>query len=258
MTSRFDPDQYERFRKEREQPFRDLARLIAPRPGMRIVDLGSGTGELTARLALELHAAHSLGIDASPAMVERAKTRATPNLEFVLGEIERFTPTVAVDLVWSHAALHWVADHAALLGRLASFLGSGGQLAIQMPANEDHPSHVVARRVASEPAFAAALGEPPRVSPVLPVERYAVLLEELGFSDQHVRLQVYVHRLNEARLVVDWIRGSLLTWYEQRLSREEFGRFVERYQAKLFQALGREPDAPFVYTYKRILIWARR
>lgn len=258
MTSRFDPAQYERFQKEREQPFCDLVRLIAAQPGLRVVDLGAGTGELTARLAAELSASHTLGVDASPAMLERARPRATATLEFVLGDIERFAPPAPVDLVWSHAALHWVPDHVTLFARLAGFLAPRGQLAIQMPANEDHPSHVVARRLAGKPPFAAALGGPPRVSPVLPVERYAVLLDELGFSEQHVRLQVYVHRLPEARLVVEWVKGSLLTWYAQRLGDELFARFLERYQAELFPALGRQPSAPFVYTYKRILLWARR
>jgi trans-aconitate 2-methyltransferase len=257
VTSRFDPTQYERFGNEREQPFHDLVRLIAPRPDMRVVDLGSGTGELTARLAAELHAAHVGGVDVSPAMHARARARATPALEFVLGDIEHFAPVGPLDLVWSHAALHWVPDHVALFRRLAGFLAPDGQLAIQMPANEDHASHVVARAVGAEPPFAAALGQPPRVSPVLPVERYATLLEELGFSKQHVRLQVYVHRLPEARAVVQWVKGSLLTWYEQRLGDELFRRFLERYEVALLGALGSRPDAPFVYTYKRLLIWAR-
>ena len=41
------PDQYERFRSERQQPFDDLLSLCHPVPGGRIVDLGCGTGDLT-------------------------------------------------------------------------------------------------------------------------------------------------------------------------------------------------------------------
>ena len=47
----WDPARYEQFAKERYAPFDDLARLIDIRPGMRVIDLGCGTGELTARLA---------------------------------------------------------------------------------------------------------------------------------------------------------------------------------------------------------------
>ena len=41
------PDCYDRFRAERTQPFDDLLALVRRAPGMRIVDLGCGTAELT-------------------------------------------------------------------------------------------------------------------------------------------------------------------------------------------------------------------
>ena len=55
-----------------------------------------------------------------------------------------------VGLVFANAALQWVDDHAALFARLASALAPGGQVAVQVPANDDHPSHLVAERVAAE------------------------------------------------------------------------------------------------------------
>ena len=55
----WDPATYEKFRDERYAPFVDLCALIEPRPGMRIIDLGCGTAELTARLAELLPAATS-------------------------------------------------------------------------------------------------------------------------------------------------------------------------------------------------------
>lgn len=258
MTAKFDPDVYGRFASERQQPFFDLLKLIAALPGMRVVDLGCGTGQLTERLHQELRARHTQGVDRSPAMLERARARATPSLEFLLGRIEHFMPSGQLDLLWSNAALHWVSDHPTLFERLTGLLAAGGQLAVQVPANEDHPSHQVARWLARQPPFAAALENGPRISPVLPVERYASLLAELEFAEQHVRLQVYVHRLPSARWIVDWVKGSLLTWYEERLDADLFGRFVDEYEKHLLERLGRPGTSPFIYTYKRILIWARR
>ena len=37
---KWNPEQYERFRDERSQPFFDLMALVAARPAMRVVDLG--------------------------------------------------------------------------------------------------------------------------------------------------------------------------------------------------------------------------
>src|SRR5262249_15299313 len=56
-AERWDPDQYERFRAERAKPFWDLAGLVEPCPGGRVVDLGCGTGELTSELHRLLRAA---------------------------------------------------------------------------------------------------------------------------------------------------------------------------------------------------------
>ena len=51
MPDAWDPAQYEKFAAERAQPFWDLAALLEDRPIRRAVDLGCGTGELTAALA---------------------------------------------------------------------------------------------------------------------------------------------------------------------------------------------------------------
>ena len=50
MTTNGDwnPEQYARFRAERSQPFYDLAALVQPHPGMRVLDLGCGDGRQAA------------------------------------------------------------------------------------------------------------------------------------------------------------------------------------------------------------------
>ena len=53
----WNPEDYERYRSERSQPFWDLAALVKPAPSLQIVDLGCGTGELTRELHRSLGAA---------------------------------------------------------------------------------------------------------------------------------------------------------------------------------------------------------
>lgn len=247
------PDVYGRFRAERRQPFDDLVALVEPRPGMRVVDLGCGTGELTAELHERLRAAETLGLDSSPRMLASCAAHERPGLRFEPGDIARFEGR-GFDLVFSNAALQWLPDHARLLGRLAAALAPGGQLAVQVPANFDYPTHVVARRIAGEEPFASALGGIVEFHGVLDPAAYAVLLHRLGFASQLVRLQVYPHLLPSREAVVDWVRGTTLTGYEARLPDELFGRFLERYRAALLDEL---PDErPFFYPFKRILLRA--
>jgi trans-aconitate 2-methyltransferase len=167
-------------------------------------------------------------------------------LRFQHGTVEAFVTDQPYDLIFSNAALHWVADHESIFRRLTAFVSRDGQLAVQMPATDDHPSHAIAAEVAKE------FGVEPRADFVLPPERYASLLHDLGYKRQHVRLQVYGHELPSAHDVVEWVRGALLTDYERRLG-ERFPQFLERYRERAVAALG---DArPLFYTYKRVLIW---
>jgi trans-aconitate 2-methyltransferase len=82
-----------------------LLDLLAPQPGERILDLGCGTGHLTAQLAAR--GTEVIGLDASPAMIEQAR-RAYSQLTFLIGDARDFTLDRPCDAVLSNAALHWV------------------------------------------------------------------------------------------------------------------------------------------------------
>jgi trans-aconitate 2-methyltransferase len=251
----WDPAQYERFERERSAPFFDLLDLVEPCPGGRVVDLGCGTGELTRSLHERTGASRTLGLDSSRAMLERSAAHTGEGLSFELGDIAEWAPSEPVDLVFTNAALHWVDDHEALFARLTSALVPGGQLAVQVPANHDHPSHLVAERVAGEEPFCDALGGYIRRSPVALPQQYAALLHRLGYESQHVRLQVYLHVLPAPETVVDWVKGTLLTDYKRRLPEAAYDEFLDRYRALLLSELPAE--RPYPFTFKRILLWGR-
>jgi trans-aconitate 2-methyltransferase len=251
----WDPTQYERFERERSAPFFDLLDLVEPCPGGQVVDLGCGTGELTRTLHERTRARSTVGLDSSREMLKRSADHAGDGLTFELGDIGEWAPSEPVDLIFSNAALHWIHDHDALLTRLTSALSPGGQLAVQVPANHDHPSHLIAEQVAMEEPFRTVLGGYVRRTPVLAPERYAQLLHCLGYGAQHVRLQVYLHLLPEAGAVVDWVKGTLLTAYRQRLPDSVYEDFVARYRELLATEL---PDErPFPFSFKRVLLWGK-
>jgi trans-aconitate 2-methyltransferase len=258
----WDPRQYNKFERQREQPFYDLLKLVHPAPGMRIVDLGCGTGKLTRILHDRLHARETLGIDRSDAMLGSARTdTAPPGLRFDVGAIEAFAdrgldPCQRPELIFSNAALHWVEHHEALVPRLAAMLAPEGQLAFQIPAQHDDATHVTAVQLALDEPYASALRGWRKPQPVLTPDGYARLLYRCGFADPIVRLIVYPHVLESRDAVVDWVKGTLLTEYARHLPPELFDRFVDDYRARLLPQL--DAARPFFFPFKRILCWGQR
>jgi trans-aconitate 2-methyltransferase len=250
----WDPAQYNRFATEREQPFWDLVRLLAPVEAPRVADLGCGDGRLTALLHGTLGAADTVGVDSSVAMNSAAAAHATDGLTFELGDIGGWEQPNARDVVFANASLHWVPDHRSVLGRWAGSLRAGGQMAVQVPANADHPAHLVAAELGAELLDEAPAD--PVAQNVLSPEEYAVLLDELGFGEQHVRLQVYTHHLPSTADVVEWVKGTTLTRFKEPLGIEGWQGFVDLYRDRLLSVLG--DRSPYLYPFKRILFWARR
>ena len=254
----WNPDQYERFFAERRQPFDDLVALCIPVPGGRVVDLGCGTGDLTAELHERMQAAETVGVDSSESMLARARANHPdlPGLTFTEGNIETWLGE-GLDLVFANASLQWVDDHLNVLARMRTALVEGGQLAFQVPSNFRHASHLLARQVANEAPFIDALDDDApedRGRFVLSPEIYADLLYELGARKQIVRMEVYGHELSSTSDVVEWVMGTLLTPYRTRLSPELFTAFVDRYRERLLEELGERE--PYFYGFRRILCWA--
>ena len=125
-----------------------------------------------------------------------------------------------------------------MIGAWTRSLRPGGQLALQVPANADHPAHLVAAELAAE-----LLAEPPAdpvARNVLAPEEYALVLDDLGFGEQQVRLQVYVHHLPSTAGVVEWVKGTTLTRFKESFGPEGWQRFVELYRP----APARRPRRP--------------
>jgi len=250
----WDPSVYERFVAERERPFLDCLGLVRRRPHLDVVDLGCGTGKLTAQLYDALGDARVLGLDSSDEMLaEAASLPSREGLHFALGTIEGFADAgERYDLIFSHAALHWVEDHRRLLPRLLARLKPGGQLVAQMPSNHRHPSQVELRKLAAEEPFVSALGGWRREVPVLEIDDYASLLFEAGAAPT-VLEKVYPHVLATAADVVGWQRGTALVPYRERLPTSLYTELEDRLLQRMKECY---PGSPVFFGFRRILMAA--
>ncbi len=250
---KWDPDQYLRFQSERFAPFRDVAGLIDARPGLRVVDLGCGTGELTAKLAGMLPESDVLGIDRSAEMLEKAQDLAAPGLRFEQASIE--VVSGEFDLVFSHAALQWVPDHPSLLQRVWEMVAPGGQLAVQLPSNHSHRAFQLVDELRETAPFSDVLtGEEARPAS-LRIDEYGRILFELGGEDMTVFEKVYHHVLENADGIAEWMSGTALLPIFAALSDEMRAAFMDRFRAGLRDAF---PGSPVYYPFRRTIFYARK
>lgn len=220
---------------------------------MRVVDLGCGTGELTRKLADRLPESEVLGIDSSPEMLERVREHERAGLRFEQAAIEETDS--AWDLVFSHAAIHWVENHHVLIPHLLSLVCQGGQLAVQLPSNQTHPSHTLIEEIASQEPFREALNGWTRTSPVLSINEYAELLYAHGGNGITVFEKVYPSLLENSDAIAEWTKGTTLVPYLERLPESLHEPFMQRYRECL-RALF--PTSPVFYTFRRTLFTATR
>lgn len=102
----------------------DLLRLLNPKPGEFILDLGCGTGQLTKKIAIA--GADVLGIDAASSMIEKAQANY-PHLRFEVGDARNFQIDQPVNAVFSNATLHWVKEADAVIKCISQNLKPGGR-----------------------------------------------------------------------------------------------------------------------------------
>ncbi|MGA7690518.1 MAG: methyltransferase domain-containing protein, partial [Jiangellales bacterium] len=106
---------------------------LDPRPGERILDVGCGTGDLTARLVDS--GAQVVGLDSDAAMAQAFRARL-PGVPLVVHDAQQPWPNGQpldrpFDAVFSNAALHWMPDAEAVAASMAAALVPGGRLAAE-------------------------------------------------------------------------------------------------------------------------------
>lgn len=248
----WDPTQYDKFERERAAPFFDLLDLVEKRKGISVVDLGCGTGKLTQILSDALPESQVTGIDNSETMLEKARPLAGDRLCFEHGTVEELHGSW--DLIFSNAALHWIADHAALLPKLWSMIQPGGQLAVQVPSNHNHMAHRMIFDLGKTEPYATQLNHWTRVSPVQDIDWYGNMLFKLGAKNIRVSERIYPGFMEDSDAVVEWNKGTVMVPYKEKLG-ELWPQFLEAYRQKLKQAW---PDSPLMYGYRRTLFAAQK
>jgi trans-aconitate methyltransferase len=115
-----------------------LIELLCIHPASDILDVGCGTGNLTAELAKRT-VGRVTGIDPSGAMtVEAAREYADPRITFLTMDGSSMRFDEAFDIVYSNSAFQWFREPALFLANARTALREGGRIGLQAPARQDY------------------------------------------------------------------------------------------------------------------------
>jgi trans-aconitate methyltransferase len=162
----------------------DVVSVLAPQAGERILDLGCGTGHLTAQIADT--GARVVGIDRSAEMIASARA-AYPNLKFEAADATKLPFREEFDAVFSNATLHWIHEPMRVIQGIWNALRPGGRFVAEFGGKGNIRKMQVAFEETLVQMGAAKPGE---VNPWYypSVSEYATLLEQNGFEVRFMTL----------------------------------------------------------------------
>ncbi len=254
-SSTWDPAQYQKFANERVRPAFDLLGRVPLETASHIVDLGCGTGNMTAVLKQAFSGADVLGVDGAETMLAAARATA-PDCRFEVGDFSTWTAAAAPDLIFSNAALHWVTDHTTLFPRLLSMLTPGGVLAVQMPSMHDAPFRALQNEVAQNGPWSRYLEDAGYARALLPVESYYDILRPQVRS-LDIWLTTYLHVLTGEDPVTEWAAGSSLRPFLDKLPPDQAAAYRAAYSEALRPHYPKQSDGSTLLPFKRLFLVGR-
>ena len=224
-----------------------LVELLAPRAGERILDLGCGTGQLTAKIARS--GARVTGLDYSADMLADAR-KNFPGLTFVSGDASAFDFSEPFDAVFSNAVLHWVKNADGAAASIARALRPGGRFVAEFGGKGNIARVQAALRAVLGPAADA---QSPWYYPS--VGEYSAVLERHGFEVRNASLFDRPTPLEGENGLDQWLRMFGQT-YLGELSPEQGDGMVRQLEELLRPAL--YSDGIWTVDYRRLRVVAIR
>jgi trans-aconitate 2-methyltransferase len=154
------------------------------------IDAGCGSGRVTEELVKRLPRGHVLAVDASEAMVAKARERLGSGVDYLVADLSELEIEEPVDLVFSTATFHWITDHDRLFRRLRAAIRPGGRLVAQCGGEGNVAQHAAAiRAVASRPEFAPHLADLAGMWNFAGPDETEARLRRAGFAETRCWLQ---------------------------------------------------------------------
>lgn len=222
-----------------------------------VLDIGCGSGRLTAEIAERVPAGRVVGVDRSAAMVEKAAEwlrERSPQTTVVLADAVALPFRRTFDAVFSGATFHWIPDHPALFRSIIMALRPGGRLVAQCGGGPNLALlYGRAGRLMQEPRFARYFEEWDEPTYFAGVEMTRQRMIAAGFADVEVSLEPAPTTFDAPEQFREFIANVCLRHQGARLPRPEWQSFLRDLTVA---AAGDTP--PFTLDYWRLNLTGRR
>ena len=227
----------------------DLLSLLAAQPGERILDVGCGTGHLTAQIAAA--GARVIGLDSSAAMIEKA-CAAYPQIEFQQADATDFSFAEPFDAVFSNAALHWVLQAEDAVQCISQALRAGGRFIMECGGKGNIANILTALNQAM---VELGQGEMEQIWVFHSISEYTTWLENYGLEVNQAFLFDRPTKLEGKDGMLNWLRmfGTVRT---QKLSDEMREKAFALTNEKLCNV--QYIDGQWYADYRRLRVVARK
>lgn len=262
--ARWDPELYLKFQAERTRPAWDLSlrakSLLEAQKGrietdpLTILDLGCGPGNSTAVLAQCFPKARITGLDSSAEMIQQAEKTGL-EVRWIHGDAGVWEPEESFDLVFSNAVLQWFVDFRSIVDRMGSWLGAGGVLAVQMPANGNQSLHLGLKSVAASPDWSEFFREFDDPLHYREPEEIRAALE--GMDNKDIWETTYWHTLRSPEELVEWYAGTgMAPWLERLPDDDTRQTFRKAVQAAVLPHYQPRLDGTVPFPFRRVFYTA--
>jgi trans-aconitate 2-methyltransferase len=256
LAREWDAGEYEELSAPQTRWGVEVLQRLGARGDEDAIDAGCGTGRVTELLLAKLPEGSVLAVDGSCAMVEAARRRfaGEPRVRVERQDLLSLEVEEPVDLIFSTATFHWIADHDRLFESLARVLKPHGRLVAQCGGEGNIARATRAtKETIEEERFRDYFEDWQDDKYYADAKTTAGRLEAAGFDEVETWLHDEVAAFGSVDELARFLAAVVLGGHMERLPEEERAPFAAAVAAKITAVDGRP-----ALDYVRLNIMARR
>ena len=246
-------DIYNLYGKERLQPSIDLSNRIksSNKNLKRILDVGCGTGMSTAALMDSFKDAEIIGVDLSKEMLQKAK-ESIPSIQFIQRDCSQSLADMGTfDLIFSNAFLQWIPNQEEFISNSFDMLNAGGIFAAQIPLFHEMPANQCILKLES---ILSDRFENTKNNMIFhSVSDYYNMI--LSHTDKiYMWITEYYHEMCNHKKILDFLKGTALRPYIDRLNEEEQNIFMNEVLKNIEKAYPCQKNGKVLFPFRRLFL----